>query len=261
MEEIHVVGHAALAISHGMSVLRKYEGLGWIALRIGEELTRAAVHIAVDVGIGTINGALEHDGTGGVELLDCRAGGGKVLPIPCLIGHRPDDDRGVNTSRGDLPDVSLHMGNHPLRLLSERLRSVAHTVRLNIRLGTDIETVDVAELVEVGIIGVVTGADSIHIELLSQLHVLQHPLARHDASGIGVGVVAIGALDEDRLAIDLEQSVLDPDVSETDIEAGHLGELPVDEALDLELVEIGGLGGPGSDTGDNGSDGVDIEAR
>ena len=153
------------------------------------------------------------------------------------------------------------MGNRPLRLLGERLRSVAHAVRLNVRLGADVEPVDVTELVEVGIIRVVAGADSIHIELLRQLHVLQHPLARHDASGIGVGVVAIGALDEDRLAINLEQSVLDPDVAETDVEAGHLGELPVDEALDLELVEIGGLGGPGSDTGDNGPDGVDIEAR
>ena len=153
------------------------------------------------------------------------------------------------------------MRDHPLRLLGERLRSVTHAVRLNVRLSTDVETVDVTELVEVGIIGIVAGADGIHIELLSQLHVLQHSLARHDASGIGVGVVAIGTLDEDRLAINLEQSVLDLDVAETDIEAGHLGELPVDEALDLELVEIGGLGGPWSDSGDDCTDGIDTEAR
>ena len=134
-------------------------------------------------------------------------------------------------------------------------------MRLNIRLGTDIETVDVTELVEVGIVGVVAGADGIHVELLRQLHVLQHPLARNDASGIRVGVVAIDALDEDRLAIYFEQSVLDLYIAETDVEAGHLGELPVDEALNLELVEVRGLGGPGSDTGDNGPDSVDTEAR
>ena len=96
------------------------------------------------------------------------------------------------------------MRNHPLRLLGERLRSVAHAVGLKVGLGTDVEPILVAELVEVGVIGVVTGADGIHIELLCQLNVLQHTLARHNASGIGVGVVAIGTLDEDRLAIDLE---------------------------------------------------------
>ena len=87
MEEIHVVGHAALAIPHSVSVLHKYVRLGGMALRICHELTRPAVHIPIDVGIGTIYGTLKYDWSGGVELLDCRSGDGEVLSISGLIGH------------------------------------------------------------------------------------------------------------------------------------------------------------------------------
>ena len=71
MEKIHIVGHTPLAIPHSVSVLHKYVRLGGMALRILHELTRSAVHIPIDVGIGTIYGTLEYDRSAGVELLDC----------------------------------------------------------------------------------------------------------------------------------------------------------------------------------------------
>ena len=59
-----------------------------------------------------------------------------------------------------------------------------------------------------------TGAHSIHIELLHHEHILEHTLSGDIVAPIWVHLVSISTLDEDRLTIDEELTTRDTYISE-----------------------------------------------
>ena len=100
------------------------------------------------------------------------------------------------------------MGSFESRVLGQGLLFVTHTVRLNVRLADDIEAVTVAEFVPKRVIRIVTGTYCIDIQLLHYLEVANHISLADHISLVRIHFVTVHALDEHRLAVDLELPVL-----------------------------------------------------
>ena len=108
--------------------------------------------------------------------------------------------------------LDVHLGES--LILGECLLLVAHTVTLEVRLGGEIDTVFVAEVVPTWIVGIVAGAHGIDVELLHDADILDHTLDADDIAPIRVEFVTVGTLDEDRLAIDQQLASTDLYVAE-----------------------------------------------
>ena len=96
--------------------------------------------------------------------------------------------------------VSLCVGG----VLGERFFIVAHSVGLDIGLGHYVYTVLVAEVIPQCVVGVVTCAHCVDVELLHELDVLKHAVERHNITSVGVEFVTVGTLEENGLSVDKE---------------------------------------------------------
>ena len=72
-----------------------------------------------------------------------------------------------------------------------------------VRLVHDIEAVLIAELVELGCIGIMAGAYGVHVMGLHQRQIPVHLLRADDESGHGIAVVAVHAVKLDVLAVEI----------------------------------------------------------
>ena len=109
--------------------------------------------------------------------------------------------------------LDVHLGEG--LILGESLLLVAHAVTLEVRLSGEVDAVFVAEVIPAWIVGIVAGAHGIDVELLHDTDILDHTLDADDIAPIGVEFVTVGALDEDRLAIDEQLASTDLYVAET----------------------------------------------
>ena len=117
-------------------------------------------------------------------------------------------------------------------------------VALKVGLVHAVETEIVEHGVHLGLTGIVAGAHGVHIGLLHQLDVLKHGGHVNCAAVYGVGVLGVGALEEDSLAVDIDLAVLDFNLAEAHLRAErHLFLLAV-LLDDLEGVEVGRFGSP-----------------
>ena len=106
-----------------------------------------------------------------------------------------------------------------------------------------------AEIIEHGIhariVRIVRGANQVHIVLLHQQDVAQHRLVRHGTTALGIGVLAVHALEKYALTIDVHQGVGQFDFAETIFRAPRhfltAGRIVLTEA---EGVEMGRFGRP-----------------
>ena len=73
---------------------------------------------------------------------------------------------------------------------------------LEVRLSGEIDTVFVAEVIPAWIIGIMAGAHGIDVELLHDADILNHALYADDVAAVGVELMTVGTLDENRRAID-----------------------------------------------------------
>ena len=103
--------------------------------------------------------------------------------------------------------LDVHLGKG--LVLGEGLLLVAHAVTLEVRLSGEIDTVFVAEVIPAWIIGIMAGAHGIDVKLLHDADILNHALYADDVAAIGVELMTVGTLDENRLAIDEQLSPLD----------------------------------------------------
>ena len=108
---------------------------------------------------------------------------------------------------------STWAASHDLGLDSDS-RAVAVAVRLDVRLGVQVDAVLVAQLVPARVVGVVAGPHVVAVALLEHLQVADHPLFADVVAGVGPVLVAVGALELDRHAVDREDAALDLDLAE-----------------------------------------------
>ena len=76
---------------------------------------------------------------------------------------------------------------------------------LEVGLVAAVESVVVKHGIHAGRIGIVTGADGVDVVALHEQHILEHRLGGYGTTIDGVRIVAVDALEEHLLAIDIHE--------------------------------------------------------
>ena len=238
--EVPVLLETAFGIAHRVGILALDEGLDGVG--IGGILLAAAViqvHRAVDVRLAGQVGLLVLAGAGRILGLHPVIATVESRAVAGLVAERPEDDGRVVEVPLDVPHVALQVGELVGRVLGEGALAVAHAVGLEVGLGHHVDAVLVAEVVPVAVVRIVAGADCVDIELLHDEDVLQHPLPGHDVTAVRVQFVAVGALEQDRLAVHEELAAGEFDLPESDFHRNGLA-----AAGGLQGVQVRGFGRP-----------------
>ena len=244
--EVPVLLEATLGVAHRVGILALDERLGHLRVgRIADDSLVAGVHRAVDVGLAVDRCALVLDRTGEILGLDPVVGSLEVGAVAGFIAQGPDDDGRVVVAALDIALVALHMRKGIVVALGKGPVAITHTVGLDVGLGHHIDAVLVAEVIPVVVIRIVAGTHRIEVELLHDLDVLLHTGAGDYVTSVRIQLVAVGALDEDGLAVDEQLGVLDLDLAETDVHGDRLA-----RGGRLEGIEVRGLGRPLGGIGD-----------
>ena len=173
------------------------------------------VHWTEDVGILAQDGTLVLYGALVVNGVNPRLGTCEVLAVAGLIAKAPHDDARVVVVGNDVMLIALHDGFAEHWRTRQCLLLIAEAVTLLIGLSAKVYTILVAEVVPLGIVGIVACTYGIDIELLHATYVLYHALTTHHIASVGVHLVAVGTLDEYRLTVDEQLGTLDLHTSET----------------------------------------------
>ena len=245
-DQVPILLEAALGIAHGMGVLALDErpGLGRI-LAVAHHVAVFHVHRAIDIGLAVLGqGPLILDGTRRIQGLDHIIGIVEIGARTAFIAKGPENHRRVVAVSLDVAAVPLDVRVMEERVLSQRLRPVTHAVRLDVRLGHDIDAVFVAEVVPVIVIGIVRGAYRIDIELLHDADVLLHARPGHDIAPVGVQFVPVRALEQNGLAVHQDLGVLYLHLAEAHLHRDHLGHGSLFERRNPKGIKIWCLGRP-----------------
>ena len=126
------------------------------------------------------------------------------------------------------------------RVVEERVDGArAEAVALQVRLVQDVEPVLVAEVVERGIVRVVARADGVDVVAFHEADILDHPFARHEVAFVGVDLVPVDALEEDRLSVHADAPAQQGDLAESHAERQPLENIPGRRTeLDGQRVEV-----------------------
>ena len=89
-----------------------------------------------------------------------------------------------------------------LFVLGKRSLSITHAVAFDIGFGAKVDAVLVAQLIPIGIVGIMAGTYGVDVHLLHLLDVLQHALTTDDVASVGIHLMTIHTLDEDGFAVD-----------------------------------------------------------
>lgn len=120
-----------------------------------------------------------------------------------------------------------------------------HAVRLDVRLVDDVQAVSIAEIVEIGIVGIVARAHGVEVILLHQADVGLDVGTGDRFARAGVVVVAVDAVEFHRNAVNKEFFAADLDFAKTHTDAPGLD----DRALRVaerqhERIEVRSFGRP-----------------
>ena len=244
---VYLVAHG---VTHGVCVLALNVGAlrsaAHTALSGGEHVGIAAVHGARHVAPLAV--ALVVGDAARVELFDGLHHALKVVAAATFVASAPAEDADVVAKCAHLAFVAFH------HRLAEQLHAAEARVPVAFHVGfcQDVEAVLVAQLVEVRIVGIVTGAHGVDVEALHGEHVLQHLFAAHRAARLLAEVVAVHAMDHEATAVD-EQGAVAPDAdrAEAYLAGSHVDELAVGrEQPDGQVVELGMFSAPTFDAGE-----------
>ena len=161
-------------------------------------------------------GAFVLHGAGRVPALEPVVGGLEIGAVARLVAETPDDDGRVVEVPLRHALRALHMGLGISGVLRQRLRAIAHAVRLDVRLVDDIQAIAVAEI---------------------QPDILQHLLHRDHVPARGRELVAVGALDQDRPAVDQQLPARDLHFAEAEIQLRRLRHALLVRADGSQVVE------------------------
>ena len=149
LDGVLVIDEVAQRVHHIVRVLGDVEGLGILEVR-GLPLHPAHAGILVRAHIHDVVVALVVRRAREVARLDGTLGHGEVAPGAGFVAQRPNHDAGLVLVALDHIHHAVDMRIHPLHRVRERLLAVVVPVRLNVRLILHIDTVLIAEVVEVG---------------------------------------------------------------------------------------------------------------
>ena len=146
--------------------------------------------------------------------VECRSSFVAILEILTRTGfvtQAPHYHRGVIAVTEYHAVDTIYESGNPTFAVRDRLIGMVFQVCFI----ASVESVVVKHRIHTRCIGIVRSTNRIDIVLLHQEHVFQHGLCSHRTSVKGVRVVAIHALKEDTLAIDIDNRIFNLDVAET----------------------------------------------
>ena len=199
-------------------ILAEDKGLGGPAFQVGADLVRLGVHPALDVADLVKGAAVEHalvvDQPAGVVLVEEVAHGQDVLAGVGLVAAAPDQDGGVVFVPLEHGAGAVHHAVPPFRQAARHVPGGFHrahllpgAVALQVGLVDHIDAVLVAQLVPEGLVGVVAGAHRVDVVAAEGLHGAVHILGADGAAGGGVPLVAVDAVEDDPLPVQLHHAV------------------------------------------------------
>ena len=194
-------------VAHGVGVFTDEHRLVEVA-RVLIHPSHAGVHLRVEIGeasaavVAVRAGAFVVNGAR-VERLGLVVAGAEVLAVASLVAKAPHDDGGaVAVAHHHTFDAVLE-GGYPRFSVGDALVGVV----LEVGFVHAVDAVVVKHGVHTCGIGIMGGADRVDIVLLHEQHIAEHRFCAYGATIDGVGVVAVGALEEDALAVDIDQGV------------------------------------------------------
>ena len=183
----------------------------------------------------------------GVESSDAVHDGAEVVAAAALVAGAPDDDGGVVTQGQHLAHAALHHGLAEGFLAGETHIAVA----LHVGLGQHVQTQAVAEVIEVGVVGVVRGADGVDVQSFHLHDVGLYLLLGEGSSAVLAEAVAVHSVEDDAVAVDQQGSVgADADCAQSHLQRADVHGLASLLQGDHEVIELRAFGAPGGDARD-----------
>ena len=129
-----------------------------------------------------------------------------IETVACLVAEGPEDDGRMVFVPLDHVHGAVEEGVRPTRVVAKISVVV---MGLQIRFIYKVYAVFVAEVVPIRVVWIVRRADGVEIELLEELDVLHHRLARDGLAVAFVEIMAVDAFDENRLAVHKQLAIFD----------------------------------------------------
>ena len=240
-------------------------------LRIGLEIfldfVGMRVHAAFDVGhvviLAIVGHALVVHWSVRVEFVHVDAHRAEHVSRIRFVAKRPDD-------YGSMVVVALHHAVHTVHaralpfglaarnggILGDHVsRQAPAAVRFKIGFVDQVDAVFVAQVVPVFLVGVVRGADGVDVVPLAERDVVDHVLPGDGAAALRVEFVAVGALEDHALAVELHDAVFDAEATEADaLRCGFNDRAIMADHHNLQFVQCRALGAPRLDVQRAGND-------
>ena len=223
-----------------------------LALRVVDTILICSIHRAVDIGVvdTLVLVVANHISllvvyrARLVVSLDPVVALVEVRAVTRLVSERPIDDRWVVEITQYHTLITDKVSILVVLTLCQGLVLVTHTVRLDVTLVADIDTVLVAEVVPEWRVRIVAGTNSVDVQLLHNLDITNHILTSYIVARIRVHLMAVGTLDKDRATVHQELCVLNLDLAETNLESGSLNGILAIDNLDDKAIEGRNLSAP-----------------
>ena len=176
--QIPIFFEAAFRVTHGMRILALNQRfLLAIVFAISNTALVIIIHRAEHIGLSVLPCLFILYRTAGVFSLYPVVCGFKVRSITGFITQRPENNAGMIERTLHIALVTFHVCLGIRFVFRQRLVTVSHTVRLNIRLCYHINSIPVAQFIPESVIWIMAGTYCIDIEFLHAQYVLNHPFA------------------------------------------------------------------------------------
>ena len=146
----------------------------------------------------------------------------EVLAVVGLVAQAPHNHRRMVVVHLHVVLVALQNLLGKYLLHNGCVLSILEAVALLVGFSRDVETILVAEFVPYGVVGIVACSDGVDVQTLHYLDVLNHTLTSHNVATIWIYLMTIGTLNEYRLSVDEQLTVLDFNLAEAHLLRNHL---------------------------------------
>ena len=161
----------------------------------------------------------------------------EVRTITGLITKRPIDNSWVVEVTQYHTLVTREVCSLILWVLCQGLILVAHTVRLDITFIADIDTILIAEVVPKWRVWIVASTNSVDIQLLHNLNILNHILTSYVVACVWRHLVTVCTLNVYRHTIYEQLCIFNLNLTETDLECSSLNGLALIKHLNGECIQ------------------------
>ena len=142
--------------------------------------------------------------TSGIQLLDSCHHILEVIATTALVAAAPSEDAGMVAECAHLALVAF---NHRSTEQFDAAQTLI-TVALHISFRQNVKSVFVAQLIEIGIVGVVASTHGIDVQALHAEHILQHLFLADRAARFLTEVMAVHSVEDNPVAVDKQSAVV-----------------------------------------------------